>query len=263
LRVWTTPTGASWHPYGGFARPLFRNPHATWLDRHVTRATLGKDPHQVARMFDQVAGRYDITNDILSAGQAAGWRRATTQAVDPVPGERILDLAAGTMTSTQPYVAAGSIAIACDFSIGMLREGRSRHKNIPGVAGDALNLPFADGLFDVVTISFGLRNLTDTVAGLREMARVTRPGGRLVVCEFSTPELPVVRKLYLEYLMKALPEVARKISSNPEAYVYLAESISDWPDQEGLAQIIGLGGWSRVQYRNLTGGVVALHRAYK
>ena len=214
-------------------------------------------------MFDQVAGRYDLTNDILSAGQTSGWRRATTAAVDPVPGERILDLAAGTMTSTQPYIDAGSVAIACDFSIGMLHEGRRRYPGTPCVAGDALNLPFADGLFDVVTISFGLRNLTDTVAGLREMARVTRPGGRLVVCEFSTPVNPTVRKLYLEYLMQALPGVARRTSSNPDAYIYLAESIRDWPNQADLAQTIEAGGWSRVQYRNLTGGIVALHRAFR
>ena len=229
----------------------------------MTRADLGKDPHQVARMFDQVAGRYDITNDVLSAGQTSGWRRATTDAVDPVPGERILDLAAGTMTSTQPYLEAGSTAIACDFSTGMLREGRRRHPDAPSVAGDALHLPFADGVFDVVTLSFGLRNLTDTIAGLKEMARVTRPGGRLVVCEFSTPVNPAMRKLYLEYLMKALPWVARKTSSNPDAYVYLAESIRDWPDQEELARTIEAGGWSRVQYRNLTGGIVSLHRAFK
>ena len=229
----------------------------------MTRADLGKDPHQVARMFDQVAGRYDITNDVLSAGQTSGWRRATTDAVDPVPGERILDLAAGTMTSTQPYLEAGSTAIACDFSTGMLREGRRRHPDAPCVAGDALHLPFADGVFDVVTLSFGLRNLTDTIAGLKEMARVTRPGGRLVVCEFSTPVNPAMRKLYLEYLMKALPWVARKTSSNPDAYVYLAESIRDWPDQEELARTIEAGGWSRVQYRNLTGGIVSLHRAFK
>lgn len=229
----------------------------------MTRADLGKDPLQVARMFDQVAGRYDITNDVLSAGQTSGWRRATTDAVDPVPGERILDLAAGTMASTQPYVEAGSAAIACDFSIGMLREGRRRHPSTPCVAGDALHLPFADGVFDVVTLSFGLRNLSDTVSGLKEMARVTRPGGRLVVCEFSTPVNPAMRRLYLEYLMKALPWVARKTSSNPDAYVYLAESIRAWPDQEEFAKTLETGGWSRVQYRNLTGGIVALHRAFK
>ena len=214
-------------------------------------------------MFDQVASRYDITNDVLSAGQTAGWRRATTRAVDPQPGERVLDLAAGTMTSTQPFLAAGADAIACDFSLGMLREGARRYPATTGVAGDALTLPFADDLFDAVTISFGLRNLTDTAAGLREIWRVTRPGGRLVVCEFSTPTSAMIRTAYLEYLMKALPGVAERTSSNPEAYVYLAESIRAWPDQSELAALIGGTGWSRVQYRNLTGGIVALHRAFK
>jgi demethylmenaquinone methyltransferase/2-methoxy-6-polyprenyl-1,4-benzoquinol methylase len=126
-----------------------------------------------------------------------------------------------------------------------------------------MHLPFADASFDAVTISFGLRNIHDTAAGLQEMLRVTKPGGKIVICEFSQPVWKPFRTVYLEYLMKALPSVARKISSNPEAYVYLAESIREWPAQKPLADVIKNAGWSGVSWRNLTGGIVALHSATK
>jgi demethylmenaquinone methyltransferase/2-methoxy-6-polyprenyl-1,4-benzoquinol methylase len=225
------------------------------------RASLEKQPHEVAAMFDDVAARYDLTNDVLSLGQTYVWRRAVLRAVDPQPGMRVLDLAAGTGTSTRPFADAGADAIACDFSLGMLQVGRQRQPDLAFVAGDGLRLPFADGAFDAVTISFGLRNLHDTEAGLAELLRVTRPGGRLVVCEFSHPTWSPFRTVYSEYLMGALPGIARRVSSNPDAYVYLAESIRAWPDQAGLAGLIRDAGWSEVAYRNLTGGIVALHRA--
>ena len=214
-------------------------------------------------MFDQVAARYDLTNDVLAFGQTRSWRRAVVRALEPNPGDRILDLAAGTGSSTVPFEAAGAFAAPCDFSIGMLREGRRRLPTLPFTAGDALHLPFADHTFDAVTISFGLRNVVDTEAALREMRRVTRPGGRLVICEFSQPAHELLRTVYLEYLMKYLPVVAEKVASNPEAYVYLAESIREWPDQEELSHIIQRSGWVDVQWRNLTGGIVALHRAVR
>jgi demethylmenaquinone methyltransferase / 2-methoxy-6-polyprenyl-1,4-benzoquinol methylase len=227
----------------------------------MSRATLHKHPDEVAAMFDEVAARYDITNDVLSLGQTHLWRRAVTTALDPQPGQRILDLAGGTGTSAAPLAAAGAFAVPCDFSVGMLQVGRSRLPQLPFTAGDALHLPFADGVFDAVTMSFGLRNVSDIAKALLEMRRVTRPGGMLLVCEFSSPTSPPLRQVYLEYLMRALPAVARKVSSNPDAYVYLAESIRAWPDQEHLAQIITDSGWGKVHYRNLTGGIVALHRA--
>jgi demethylmenaquinone methyltransferase/2-methoxy-6-polyprenyl-1,4-benzoquinol methylase len=214
-------------------------------------------------MFDDVAERYDITNDILALGQTRRWRSAVVQAVDPRPGERILDLAAGTGTSSVPFDEAGAFVVPADFSQGMLRVGKRRQPSLSFVAGDGMNLPFKDAAFDAATISFGLRNIHDRMTGLRELARVVRPGGRLVVCEFSQPTWAPFRTVYTEYLMKALPEVAKRTSSNPEAYVYLAESIRAWPDQETLARDIATCGWRNVRYRNLTGGIVALHRAVR
>lgn len=220
---------------------------------------MDKDPRAVASMFDGVARRYDRTNTVLSLGRDRAWRRATRAALRLSPGERVLDLAAGTAVSTVELARSGAWCVATDFSLGMLAAGSGRA--VPKVVGDATRLPFADGVFDAVTISFGLRNVADYDAALREMARVTRPGGRLVVCEFSTPTSRLFAGVYKEYLMRALPAVARAVSSNPDAYVYLAESIRAWPDQAALARQIGAAGWSDVQWRNRTGGIVALHTA--
>lgn len=227
----------------------------------MSRATLEKDPREVASMFDAVARRYDLTNTVLSLGQDRYWRRATRSALDIGSGDRVLDLAAGTAVSTAELGKSGAWCVAADFSVGMLAAGQGRA--VPKVAGDATRLPFEDGVFDAVTISFGLRNVVDHVAGLREMARVTKPGGRLVVCEFSTPTQPLFGTAYKEYLMRALPSVARAVASNPEAYVYLAESIRAWPGQAELSHRISQAGWSAVRWRNLTGGIVALHAATK
>jgi len=212
-------------------------------------------------MFDAVAKRYDVTNDVLSLGQDRRWRRDVIAAVDPQPGERVLDLAAGTGTSSEPFTAAGAEVVPCDFSLGMLKVGKHARPALPFVAGDGTALPFADDSFDAVTISFGLRNIVDPAAGLRELLRVTRPGGRLVVCEFSSPTFAPFRTVYVEYLMRALPPVARAVSSSPDAYVYLAESIRAWPDQAGLAAVLAEAGWRGPEWRNLSGGIVALHRA--
>lgn len=213
-------------------------------------------------MFDDVARRYDLTNTVLSFGQDHRWRKLTRDALAPVRGERVLDLAAGSGVSTEEFARSGAWCVAADFSLGMLGVGRERG-GLPLVAADALHLPFADESFDAVTISFGLRNLVDTELGLREMLRVVRPGGRLVVCEFSTPTWTPFRIVYLNYVMRALPPIARAVSSNPDAYVYLAESIREWPDQPALAGQIDAAGWRDVAWRNLTGGIVALHRAWK
>jgi demethylmenaquinone methyltransferase / 2-methoxy-6-polyprenyl-1,4-benzoquinol methylase len=227
----------------------------------VTRAHLDKRPADVAAMFDDVARRYDLTNDVLSLGQDRRWRRLVVDAVDPRPGQTVLDLAAGTGTSSQPFADRGAQVVPCDFSLGMLEVGKRSRPHLSFTAGDGTRLPFADATFDAVTISFGLRNIVDPDAGLREMRRVTRPGGRLVVCEFSHPTNRLLRTAYVEYLMKALPSVARAVSSSPDAYVYLAESIRAWPDQAGLAARVAAAGWRDTEWRNLSGGIVTLHRA--
>lgn len=214
-------------------------------------------------MFDQVAERYDLSNDVLSLGQDRWWRRAVARAVAVQSGERVLDLAAGTGTSSVAFRAAGGYVVPCDFSAGMLQAGQKRHPQLPFVAGDATRLPFADDTFDAVTVSFGLRNMHDPDAGLREMLRVTRPGGRAVICEFSHPPREPFRTIYINYLMRAIPPLVRRVSSGPDAYVYLAESIRAWSDQRDLADRIWRSGWSAVRWRNLTGGVVALHHAVK
>lgn len=212
-------------------------------------------------MFDGVAKRYDLTNTVISAGQDRYWRWATRKALALRPGERVLDLAAGTGVSTLEFGKSGAWCVAADFSRGMLEAGRFRQ--VPMVAADGMALPFADDSFDAVTISYGLRNISDPDLALRELFRVTKPGGRVVVAEFSTPVFGPFRTLYMEYLMRALPRVARAVSSNPDAYVYLAESIRAWPNQPQLALRIADAGWSAVKWRNLTGGIVALHRGYK
>jgi demethylmenaquinone methyltransferase/2-methoxy-6-polyprenyl-1,4-benzoquinol methylase len=236
----------------------------------MARADLDKQPGDVAAMFDAIAGRYDLMNDLLSAGQVRLWRRAVARIIGVGPGERVLDLAAGTGTSSLSFTATGADCVACDFSLGMLRAGRSRIGDgqrreeggrLGWAAGDALRLPFRDGAFDAVTISFGLRNVADPGAALAEMRRVTRPGGRLVVCEFSTITIAPVDMIYRRYLINVLPAIARRTARSPEAYEYLAESIADWPAQRELAGIIEAAGWSAVRWRDLNMGVVAVHVA--
>jgi demethylmenaquinone methyltransferase / 2-methoxy-6-polyprenyl-1,4-benzoquinol methylase len=229
----------------------------------MSRANMDKNPDEVAAMFDGVAKRYDLVNDLLSLGRTKAWRKATTAIINPHPGMKILDLAAGTGSSSAPLAAAGADVIPADFSEGMLAAGRKARPHLAFTKADALNLPFADGSFDCATISFGLRNTQDTARALAEMYRVVKPGGSLVVTEFSSPTFGPFRTIYTNYLMKALPAIARKSSSNPDAYIYLAESIRAWPNQGALAAEITAAGWVDVSWKNLTGGVVAVHKARK
>ncbi len=232
-------------------------------DRTSARATLAKHRTDVAAMFDRLAPRYDVINALASLGLTSLWRQAALESLAPQPGEIVLDLAAGTGSSTGPIADAGALVIATDMSLGMLTQGRRRHPGLSFVAGDALALPFADDCFDAVTISFGLRNVHDTRAALVEMLRVTRPGGRLVICEFSVPVWGPWRRIYQTYLPAVVPAVAGQVSPNPAAYDYLVESITAWPDQQHLAAILADSGWEQIAHRNLTGGIVALHRAQK
>ena len=230
------------------------------------RADLHKDPARVSGMFDQVAAAYDRTNFLLTFGLEKWWRIATTKAIAPRRGQRILDLAAGTGASSVVLADAGAEVVAGDFSAGMIAEGRRRHGDVPNLTfqeADALDLPFDDDTFDTVTISYGLRNVNDPKKALAEMLRVTRPGGRVVIAEFSQPPFAPFRALYRFYNARILPFVARLVSSNVEAYDYLNESIVDWPDQRTLAAWMREAGWSAVAHRNLTFGIVALHRARK
>jgi demethylmenaquinone methyltransferase / 2-methoxy-6-polyprenyl-1,4-benzoquinol methylase len=229
----------------------------------VARANLNKDPDDVSKMFDGVANRYDFLNDLLSLGRTKAWRKVVTSIIGPKPGLKILDIAAGTGSSTRPLVDAGADVIALDFSSGMIETGRKRHKDIKFVQGDALNLPFEENVFDVTTISFGLRNTSNIDSALKDSLRVTKSGGKIVIAEFSHPSNSIFRFIYLNYLMKAIPIISKKISKNPDAYVYLAESIRAWPNQEGLASKMRDAGWKSVAWQDLTFGIVAVHIGFK
>lgn len=233
------------------------------VEPEETVADLDKDPGEVAAMFDKVARRYDLLNDLLSLGQVRIWRHATRAAVAAGPGERVLDIGAGTGTSSVEYAQDGAEVVASDFSEGMVAEGRRRYPQLEFVIADAMDLPFADNSFDVVTSSVALRNVHDPRQALREAYRVTKPGGRLVICEFSTPVWGPFQKLYKFYLGTALQYIAKLFASNKGAYGYLSKSILDWPDQRGFAQMISECGWKNIKYRNLSGGIVAIHKAEK
>ena len=229
----------------------------------MSKADLTKKPQEVAAMFDEVAKNYDLANDLLSLGSSRIWRKKVAKLVDPKPGQSILDLAAGTGSSSAAFVKPGVKVVAADFSEGMLEVGRQRHPGIDFVFADATKLPFKDQEFDTVTISFGLRNVENTEVALKEMLRVLKPGGKLVVCEFSAIPSKLLNGLYLFYLKNVLPRLSGLISKNPAAYNYLAESIEAWPKQKELAQIIESVGYQFVEFRNQSLGIVAIHTANK
>jgi demethylmenaquinone methyltransferase / 2-methoxy-6-polyprenyl-1,4-benzoquinol methylase len=229
----------------------------------------------VRRMFDRVAPRYDLANTVFSLGQDRAWRQAAARAAGLADGQSAVDVACGTGALTRELAASapGARVLGVDFSWEMVRRAASAPGppgHPPGVprtppatylVGDALRLPLRDSSVDVVTIAFGLRNLPESGRGLLEFRRVLRPGGRLVVCEFSQPVVPVLRGVYRRYLTRLMPVAARRLTSDPEAYQYLARSIGAWPDQAGLAAWLQQAGFTRVAWRDLTGGIVALHRA--
>jgi demethylmenaquinone methyltransferase/2-methoxy-6-polyprenyl-1,4-benzoquinol methylase len=217
----------------------------------------------VQRMFDRVAPRYDLANTVFSLGQDKAWRQAAARATHLAAGEVAADVACGTgaLTRELEVLAPGALVVGFDFSYEMLAHARSTPEPcLRLAAGDALQLPLGDASVDVVTIAFGLRNLPESGQGLLEFRRVLRPGGRLVVCEFSQPVVPVLREVYRRYLTRLMPVAARRLTSDPEAYQYLARSIGAWPDQPGLARWLQEAGFDAVAWRDLSGGIVALHR---
>lgn len=224
----------------------------------------GKQAALVQAMFDQVAPRYDLANAALSLAQDAHWRRVTAAAARP-DGAVVLDVASGPGNVATELIAQGAQRVtALDLSYNMLAEGSRRgHEGIDWVNGDAQTLPFPDASFDAVTISFGLRNVPDPERALREFGRVTRPGGRVVVCEFANPTWVPFRALYRRYLVGLLPQAARVVSSSPEAYRYLADSILAWPDRRVVAEWIEAGGFTEVLVKDLAGGIVAVHRGFR
>ena len=229
----------------------------------MSKADLSKKPQQVAEMFDGVAKNYDKANDLLSFGSARIWRKKVAKLVNSQPGQTILDLAAGTGSSSIVFLREGVKVVAADFSRGMLEEGRRRHPELEFVFADAANLPFADQEFDTVTISFGIRNVEKTEVALAEMLRVLKHEGKLVVCEFSRIPNKFFHSLYRFYLRNILPTLSALVSKTPEAYSYLAESIDAWPSQQELVKIIEAAGFESVSYLNQTFGIVAIHSGFK
>jgi demethylmenaquinone methyltransferase/2-methoxy-6-polyprenyl-1,4-benzoquinol methylase len=232
---------------------------------------------RVREMFDAIAPRYDLFNDVLSAGVHRRWRTDAVDLLDPAPGSAYLDLCAGTLDLARLVAvrAPGARVVGADFSLPMLAEGRAKlavhdaskvgegPRGIQAVAADALRLPFPDGAFRGVIIGFGLRNLADYDAGLREMARMLEPGGRLVVLEFTVPPGRVFRGLYHAYFHHVLPRVGAWISGQAPAARYLPDSVSRFPRAGELAELVAAAGFARVRYRYLTRGIAALHVGYK
>ncbi len=227
---------------------------------------------KVAEVFHSVADKYDVMNDLMSFGIHRLWKRFTIEIAGVRRGERILDLAGGTGDLAARFAALtgreGEVILS-DINASMLGRGRERLTdrgiggNIDYVQANAESLPFEDDHFDLITIAFGLRNVTDKAAALRSMHRVLKPGGRLLVLEFSKPNLPGLGKVYDFYSFKALPLMGRLVANDAASYQYLAESIRMHPDQESLKALMEEAGFERCEYFNLSGGIVAVHRGYK
>jgi len=242
------------------------------IDFGYERVARSDKAQRVGKVFDSVADRYDLMNDLMSLGIHRAWKHFTHKLAAVRPGEHVLDLAGGTGDLAAAFArdvgSDGHVTLA-DINASMLTRGRDRlldrgiTANVDFALTDAEQLPFADHSFDCITIGFGLRNVTDKPAALREMARVTRPGGRMLVLEFSTPQVPGLAKLYDLYSFNVLPRLGRFVANDADAYQYLVESIRMQPDQETLTDMLRSAGFVRCGYHNLTGGIVAIHRGYK
>ncbi len=222
-----------------------------------------KDPRQIRRMFGSLARRYDLLNRVLSLSLDRRWRKAVLRELGPRPEQRALDLCCGTADLALEIRAAGLEVVGADFSHEMLVQARRKAPDLSLVEADALNLCFPDSSFDLVTIGFGLRNLADYGAGLREFRRVLRPGGRLAVLEFSVPTGAAFRRLYHLYLRRLVPAVGRALSRRHGAYRYLADTVQEFPDQKELGRLIEDAGFGPTRWVNLTGGIAAIHLASK
>lgn len=228
------------------------------------RPTADKNADLVRQMFDRVAPKYDLGNTVLSMGSDHHWREVLVSTINPGPGMKILDVATGTAPLARILADTGATVVGLDFSQGMLAAGAKQAEErglepLMLVNGDGNRLPFADNTFDALTIAFGLRNFPNPRGGLSEFNRVVRPGGKICVLEFSTPTNRLFNRIYTDYLVAALPRIAKVATSDPKAYVYLAESILAWPDQPGLATWFAESGINHSRWQNLTGGIVALH----
>jgi demethylmenaquinone methyltransferase/2-methoxy-6-polyprenyl-1,4-benzoquinol methylase len=226
----------------------------------------------VANVFHSVAAKYDVMNDLMSFGVHRLWKRFTIDMSGVRPGNKVLDLAGGTGDLTKKFskiVGPSGTVVLADINSSMLEVGRERLTNqgyvgnIEYVQANAQYLPFEDNTFDIITIAFGLRNVTDKDEALRSMFRVLKPGGRLLVLEFSQTKNPLLKKAYDLYSFTALPLMGKLVTNDSESYKYLAESIRMHPDQETLKGMMEEAGFNRVSYHNMTGGMVALHRGIK
>ncbi len=229
-----------------------------------------KDKAKAVRgVFDSVASKYDVMNDLMSVGMHRAWKAYTVMVANVKPGQRVLDIAGGTgdlALAFAPKVGSTGQVVHTDINEAMLREGRDRLLDagvvLPTLACDAEHLPFADAYFDLVTVAFGLRNMTHKDAALIEMSRVLKPGGKLLVLEFSKIAKPLVG-IYDWYSFKVLPKLGKLVANDDASYQYLAESIRMHPDQETLKAMMLKGGFGHVDYHNMSGGVVALHVGIK
>lgn len=232
----------------------------------------GEKANMVAGVFHSVAGKYDLMNDVMSFGIHRLWKRYTIDCSGARRGQKVLDLAGGTGDLAAKFsrmVGPEGEVVLADINDSMLRVGRDKLRdmgivgNVSYVQADAEKLPFEDNTFDLITIAFGLRNVTDKDAALRSMLRVLKPGGRLLVLEFSKPEVEMLSKAYDMYSFHIMPKMGEFIAKDKDSYQYLAESIRMHPDQETLKGMMEEAGFEQVEYHNLTGGIVALHRGYK
>ncbi|MEW9918035.1 bifunctional demethylmenaquinone methyltransferase/2-methoxy-6-polyprenyl-1,4-benzoquinol methylase UbiE [Marimonas sp. MJW-29] len=225
----------------------------------------------VRDLFSDVANKYDIMNDVMSVGIHRLWKEAMMDWLAPRPGQRLLDVAGGTGDISFKFLkrAGYGHATVCDLTEGMLVEGRKRAEaaqladSLDWVVGDAMALPFEDSSFDVYTISFGIRNVTDPQKALHEAYRVLKPGGRLMVLEFSQLPNPMMQKAYDLYSFNVIPRMGQVIANDRDSYQYLVESIRNFPDQETFLGMVRAAGFEQAKYRNLSMGIACLHSGWK